>query len=160
MDTNSELIVLEKYKNFDTIDKTKLRALIKDSFNKELVNDYFSYAKPKKIIIAKDKADYLGTIIVEKANNDIDYLDKIAVARIFQGKGLGKKMLELVDESSKKLVWRAKENNPINDFYKKQCDGMQKVKNWIIYWKGLNFEEIEIAVNYALSKKETLGEIK
>ena len=51
-------------------------------------------------------------------------------------------------------------NNLINDFYKKQCDGMQKAGNWIIYWKGLNLEDIKIGIKYALSKKETLGDIK
>jgi acetylglutamate synthase len=160
MDKNQELITFEKFKSFKGIEKIKFKNLIKNSFNKTLTVDYFDYAKPKMIIIAKDKDDYLGTIVAEKVNRNIDYLDKIAVARIFQGKGLGKNMWELLGESSKKLVWRAKEENPINDFYKRQCDGMQKVGKWIIYWKGLNYNEIKIGINYAILKKETLGEIK
>jgi acetylglutamate synthase len=160
MSAKSELITLEEHNNFDNVDKPKLMSLIKDSFDRELAADYFSCTKPEKVIIARANTWYLGTVIIEKIEDDIDYLDKIAVAKIFQGNGLGKKMWELMDESSKKLVWRAKEINPINEFYKRQCDGMHKSGKWIIYWKGLNIEEIKIGIKYALSKKETLREIK
>lgn len=152
---------LKKYKNFKSIDKSLFKSLISDSFDKHLLNEYFSYVNPNLVIIAKDKGckEYIGTIVLEKINKKIGYVDKIAVAKKYQGNGVGKKMLNTLDESSKHLVWRAKESNPINTFYKKECDGMQKVGGWIIYWKGLNYDEIHEGIKYAISKKETLGKI-
>ena len=155
-------IILKKYATFDEVNQPKFKALLENAFGKVLIKDYFSYAMPSTIIIMKevkkDGEEYLGAIVAETIGNDVHYLDKIAIAKNHQGNGIGKKLWEHFAARSQKMVWRAKENNPINDFYLKNCEGLQKVHGWIIYWKGLTSTELREAIAYAVAKKATFEE--
>ena len=158
MENTTDMVLLKKYTGFGTVDKLKFKDLLEDAFSKKLVKDYFTYANPKLIIIADNDKKYLGAIVVEKIAGNIYYLDKIAVVKEFQRNGIGKKLWEELNLKSEKLVWRAKENNPINNFYQSRCEGMQKTGEWIIYWRGLTPKELEISIKYALMKKKTMEE--
>lgn len=153
------MTTLKKFNSFKEINKAKFKTLLEDAFSKKLTKGYFSYVKPEYIIIAEKDDEYIGTIVVEKTGKTIYYLDKIAVAKKYHGNGIGKKLWEELHGDNKKIVWRAKENNPINDFYIKQCEGMQKVSGWIIYWRNLTPEELKKAIKYALKKKQTMEEL-
>lgn len=77
----------------------------------------------------------------------------------YTGNGIATTLWDMVDKEAEKLVWRCNPKNEKSaDFYNKECDGLQKTEDWIVYWKNLQPEEIEEAVNYALSKKPTLIE--
>lgn len=151
-----------KYESFDQIEKDKFKELAEDGFAKKLVNDYFTYADPKYIIIAVDKESgaYLSMIvpvvIPHTSNSEIIYLDKIVTKKKLQGNGLGKKMWEILDGDSKKTIWRASHQNPENKNYLKHCSGHQKMDEWIIYWNGLSPGELETGIKYALNRKPTL----
>ena len=153
---NLKGLELKKYKSFKSINKNRFKHLLEDAFSKTLSKNYFNYVKPFRIILAKEGKNYLGGIVVERIDRNIYYLDKIAVIKERQRYGIGKKLWGALVSNHSKFVWRANNNNPINDFYREHCDGMQKIEGWIIYWKGLNHDELEKGIGYAISKKKTM----
>ncbi len=151
-------IEAKTYPKFTDINQQRFKELLEDAFGKKLIKDYFTYAKPNAIMVIEKENQYVGTIVAEAVGNSVQYLDKIAIAKASQGNGIGKKLWEEFGAQSKKLIWRAKENNPINAFYQRKCDGFQKVGDWIMYWKGLSQEELQQAIAYAAAKKSSFEE--
>jgi len=147
----------EQVKTFEELDKQAFCELVQSGFGRKLVSDYFDYVKPEFVCVAKQDGVYYGAIVVERVAGALLYLDKIVVRKESQGNGIGKELLQYLNQT--KLIWRAKPQNPINASYMKHCDGMQKQDGWIVYWKGLNPEEIAQGIAYAMSKKPTLEEI-
>jgi acetylglutamate kinase len=148
----------EKLYSVEDLNRGKFRDLVESAFEKKLVDDYFSYCDPAYIVVCHKEHEYVGSIVVEgiPSSNGLHYLDKIIVSPEFQKQGIGEKLWKHLNGDSEKLIWRAKENNPINNFYLKQCEGLQKVSPWNIYWYGLNPSELELGIDYSLSKKLTL----
>ena len=144
-----------KFNSFKSISKEKFKELVKSGFEKELVEDYFEYAAPKCIYIACLNNNYCGAIVTEEIKPGLIYLDKIVTKKEHQGNGIAKNLWAMLD-CKKKVLWRTKANNPINSFYINQCTGMQKTGKWIIYWNGLNPEDIGDGIKYAIGKKQTL----
>ena len=144
-----------KLNSFESISKEKFKELIKSGFGGKLVNDYFEYVVPEHIYLAYCDDIYCGAIVTEKIMPGLSYLDKIVTKKEHQGNGIGKNLWAMLDNKTK-LLWRAKTNNPINSFYMNQCSGMQKTGKWIIYWTGLNPEELKAGIKYALDKKPTV----
>jgi acetylglutamate kinase len=149
----------KKYMSFEDIDKSKFCDLVISSFGKKLVSDYFDVTIPKYICIAQDNEEYLGGIVVLPFNKDIVYLDKIMVDLNYVHNGVGKNLWTILNGDSNKILWRAKSTNPINNFYEKQCTGLHKIDEWIIYWKGLNLVELSEGIDFAINKKVTLENI-
>lgn len=144
-------------RNLSNFKPKKIKQLIKFSFNKNLVDDYFDYTKESKVIVAKYFQSYIGIIIFELIpKTDISYLDKIAVLDEFKGIGIGKELWYLMGIDYCKSCWRSKMNNPINSFYEKKSDFVKEIGQWNIYCKNLDENETNIAIDYALSKKETI----
>ena len=156
--TMTETNELKTYKSFDFVNQQKFKELLEDAFGKKLIATYFSDAQPKTIMVLEKENQYIGAIVAEAIGNNVEYLDKIAIARNSQGNGIGKKLWTQFGAQSKKLIWRAKENNPINDFYQRNCEGFQKINSWIIYWKGLSAKELAHALVYATTKKASFVE--
>ena len=148
--------------SFDQIDQEKFRKLVSHGFKRDLVDDYFSCTIPDFICVAEHEGSYVGAIVVENlpGHPNVHYLDKIVVAPEFQGQGLGKLLWEQLNGHASKLVWRAKVNNPIIPFYRKQADTVieEKSSPYLLFFCGLSREESHSAMDYALDKKSTLIE--
>jgi acetylglutamate kinase len=141
------------YNNFKEVNKEKLKKLLEKSFLKKLSNEYFN-ENIKEIFLEKD---YKGVIIIKKLNGLI-YLDKFAVIKEFQGEGIGRDLWQLLSKKYKKIFWRAKPNNEINDWYQKKSTTIFKFDTWNVYCINLNLKESSSAVNYSLNKKESFFE--
>ncbi len=115
------------------LDIPRLKQLIEDAFDKDLVEDYFN-EKFKLIVYEKN---YEGVAIV-KLIHGIPYLDKIAVTKAAEGTGLGGTLWAKIVEQYPTLVWRSTTSNPMNSFYFRQCHGCIKGSKWIVYWRNLN----------------------
>ncbi|MBU0535492.1 MAG: GNAT family N-acetyltransferase [Nanoarchaeota archaeon] len=162
----TELTKITQEDLWGKVDKAKLEALVEDGFGKPLVEDYFQSMSPEAVYLAHSDDRYLGAIILTNPGmgEKIHYLDKIVVSKEKQSNGTGKMMWNYMTEdlkcNGKKLFWRAKQENPINNFYQSVCEGMQKVDGWNIYWIGLNPSELKEAIEYAITKPETLKKIE
>lgn len=119
-------------KGFGGLNKGKIKKLLEESFSKTLVPDYF--AQPIECVIV-DK-DYTGLMIIKNIEG-IPYLDKLAIAKSAQGNGLAKAMWTFVKAKYPSLIWRASPSNPVNNWYFKNCEGVEKCDLWIIFWYGL-----------------------
>lgn len=50
------------------------------------------------------------------------------------------------------VFWRARRTNPISDWYVKLCDGLVRLPDWTVYWKGIATSAIPAAIDWAISQ--------
>ena len=158
-----EEIIINKAKSFEDIDKDKFSALIESGFKKTLIPNYFSETNPEYICLAEHNGLYVGAIVVESVPSlpGVNYLDKIVVAADYQGNGIATTLWSHLNGYSKKVVWRAKKNNPIIDFYKKKADGwlnFNDVEHFMFFFYGLDSSEFPEAIGQVIGKKPSLIE--
>lgn len=133
------------------VDKEKLKQLLEKSFGKKLSGSYLATAGKEEKTIYFVEENYNGIAVINKIDG-ICYIDKLAVLPEVQGEGLARDLITAVMNSCRKVFWRARPENHINDWYFRLCSGMQKVGSWFVYWSNLNINEIKTAVNYAAEK--------
>ncbi|MBI5389775.1 hypothetical protein HZB01_05355, partial [Candidatus Woesearchaeota archaeon] len=134
-----------------TINKKKMKALLEDAFGKKLLDTYFE-GQFKEIIYEKD---YEGVAIMKEVQG-IPYLDKFAVAKAYQGTGLGKSLWNEVIRSYPSLLWRAAATNPFNEVYIRYCDGMIKGTEWIVFWKNLEMDKVIPCIDEIMNREKTM----
>ncbi|KAJ3499951.1 hypothetical protein NLJ89_g10002 [Agrocybe chaxingu] len=153
------------------IDKTKMNALLEQSFKRALDEDAFYTRLEKTLDFVIVAGDYAGAAIVtnepSKTGGDpISYLDKFAVLPSHQGDGTVDFLwVALHDESyglghpfsanpnggrggkgeGRDLVWRSRSNNPVNKWYFERSTGHVRMGSWVLFWcdgeKRLKIEE-------------------
>ncbi len=122
---------LQSVRSFRSLNKAAIRALLEESFGKQLIADYFH--QPVLRVIAEKS--YAGIAIVKKLNGRA-YLDKFAIAKKAQATGLAKIIWQEIRAAYPELIWRSSVHNPINPWYLKQADGAHKAGDWIAFWYG------------------------
>jgi acetylglutamate kinase len=80
------------------------------------------------------------------------YLSKFAVDREAQGEGMGRDLWEALYAGHPTVFWRARPANPINPWYTALCDGMTRLPEWTVFWKGLPPERVPAAVELSLAQ--------
>ena len=153
------------------LDKTKMTALLEQSFKRTLDQEAFYKRLEKSLDFVIIAGDYAGTAIVTKepdptAPHPILYLDKFAVLPSHQGDGTVDFLwVALHDESyglghpfsanpnggkggigeGEDLVWRSRSNNPVNKWYFERSTGHMRMGEWVLFWadgeKRLKIEE-------------------
>ena len=154
-------LTITKLSSFDGVNKEKFAALIHSGFKKTLIPTYFSDIAPDHICLAEHNGRYVGAIVVEAVPElpGVNYLDKIVVAADYQGMNIGKTLWQHLNGYSQKVVWRAKKENPIIDFYRKKSDGCINLldqADFMFFYYGLSSKELEKALVYAINKKPSL----
>ena len=48
------------------------------------------------------------------------------------------------------VFWRARRGNPIVEWYVKLCDGLVRLPDWTVFWKGLDPGSIPAAIDWAV----------
>jgi acetylglutamate kinase len=85
-------------------------------------------------------------------------MDKFAVINSARGEGLGNAMWNKMLSEHKKIFWRSRASNAINNFYKDVCDGFQKSNEWNIFWIGIHdLDELTECINYAVNQPATIS---
>ena len=144
---------IDKYNNLNEGDSKIITSILESSFNGKLIEDYFS----------KENNDFYKSTcnraaIVVSHDQEIPYMDKFAVVSSARGEGLGNAIWNKMLSDHKKVFWRSRPSNGINDFYKGVCDGFQKHDKWNIYWIGISDPiEVSICINYAINQSETIS---
>ncbi|MBI2145529.1 hypothetical protein HYU18_04380 [Candidatus Woesearchaeota archaeon] len=131
------------------VDKKRMRELLEKSFGRKLSSSYFSAKNGKTTFFIEE--NYAAAAVVERIN-EMHYIDKLAVLPEAQGEGLARDIITSARNNCKKVFWRAKPENHINEWYQKLCSGMQKVDRWFVYWSNLDSDEIKDAIKYASEK--------
>ncbi len=139
------------HKDFRRLSIQRLRGVIEASFGRKLVKGYFRKT-PHAVILEEN---YRGAAVIRKVRS-MYYLDKFAVREGAQGEGIGSDLWEVIEEKFPRAFWRARPENPVNDWYFKHCDGVRKFERWNVYWMGLNEKQIRQAVPFALEQPDTM----
>jgi acetylglutamate kinase len=127
--------------SLDAVDRARLHGLIEASFGRTLSADFWS--RPLlRIFIA---GDYRGAAVVSPSPHGA-YLSKLAVGAPARGEGIGRDLWRALVRDYPRLTWRSRARNPIAPWYQEQCDGMVKLGDWNVYWRGLDSALISAAI--------------
>ena len=131
------------------LDRTRLEALLEESFRKNLVNeDWLS-----QVDCVYVEENYRGAAILEKHVAGM-YLSKFAVGTQARGEGLANELWDEVVRGQPSLFWRARINNPINHWYEKQADGYHQTDKWKVFWRGIAGPDISEIIRYSLERRD------
>ena len=144
---------INKFQSLDTHQINVLVSILESAFKGTLSKNYFEN---------DDKEFYISecnrSSIVITSYQDIAYMDKFAVINSARGEGLGNAMWNKMLSEHKKIFWRSRASNAINNFYKDVCDGFQKSDEWNIFWIGINnLDELTACINYAVNQPATIS---
>ncbi|RAL22887.1 acetylglutamate kinase [Lujinxingia litoralis] len=141
--------------SMEKLDRTRIRELLEACFQRQLADDYFEL-KPFHRIYLTDS--YRATAILT-LEDGLPYLDKFGVTRKAQGEGLGQSLWARMKRENSKLFWRARSENPINNWYFQESDGTYSAGRWTVFWYGMeSFEEMKRCVEIALAMPATFYE--
>lgn len=140
---------------WQALDGERLRALIETAFRRRLDPGYMDRIP---LLAAYVTDSYRAGAVVSQWQ-DVPRLDKFAVADDARGEGLGRVIWERVRQQHPALFWRARPNNPINEFYFAESDGCVKGHEWNVFWYGIHdFARVRACVEFARSQPASLLE--
>lgn len=135
------------------LDLKRLRTLIESGFGRKLAPDYFRRTRLYRAYVS----EHYRAALLLTLENGLPHLDKFAVADDAQGEGLGRAAWLVMRGENDKLFWRSRPENPVNEFYADEADGVLKGERWWFFWYGLSsFDEIEFAVEHCRARPATL----
>jgi len=144
---------VRKVTRWDEMDLGRLRGLVERGFGRKLAPDYFETTKLLKAYVSEH---YRAALLITDEDG-LPHLDKFAVSDDAQGEGLGRAAWQVMRDDTPQLFWRAREGNPVNDFYFAEADGCLKGETWNVFWYGLEgWDQIRYAVDHCLARPATL----
>ena len=148
--TGTDILSFERYEQTSI---RKLKHLLEQTFDRTLASDFFQRA-PQRIYL---ESEYRGAaILAPGVAPGVGYLTKFAVSRAAQGEGIGRDLWDTLETDQASVYWRARRDNPVADWYAKQCDGMHAAGAWWVYWRNLKAEDIPALVTDALQRPRDL----
>jgi len=142
---------VESHAGLHGVDLGRLRALVESAFGKTLRPEFFASSIERTFV----EESYRGAALVRQTPVGA-YLTKFAVERQAQGEGIGGELWSMLVRDYPSFFWRARPANPINPWYVKQCDGMMRLPDWYVFWRGLPIERIDPAVRHAAGEASDL----
>ena len=141
--------VIQHRRGWMDVDVERLRGLLDSAFGRPVHDTFFS-KRPEHIYLDDD---YRGAAVVLDTPLGA-YLSKFAVEREAQGEGIGGDLWDTLTADNPLLFWRSRRLNPIDPWYIRQCDGMQRQGEWNVFWRGFAPDQIADALAYALRQPE------
>jgi hypothetical protein len=135
------------HSGWDGVDVPRVRLLLASSFGRAPVEDFFA-RKPHRVYLEER---YRGCAILLETPLGA-YLTKFAVSTEAQGEGIARDLWEALAADTPVVFWRARRANPISDWYAKLCDGLARLPDWTVYWKGVAPGAIPAVVDWAVSQ--------
>jgi bifunctional N-acetylglutamate synthase/kinase len=136
-----------RHTSYDTLDVVRLRALIASSFGREPLPAFFE--RPVLRVYLEDS--YRGCAVVTESPLG-PYLTKFATDREARGEGIARDLWDSMMDDCQTVFWRARANNPINEWYTRLADGILKTSEWWVFWKGIDLAHVASAVTFALAQ--------
>ena len=137
---------IDRYPSLDQLDHVRLTALIESAFGKRLRPGFFLEPVDRAYV----EEGYRGAALLRATPVGV-YLTKFAVERAAQGEGIGTELWSAMIRDYPSFFWRARPDNAIGPWYVKHCDGMLRIGEWHVFWRGLGVNEIEPAIRHALA---------
>ena len=129
------------------MDLPRVRSLLASSFGRIPVDGFFS-TTPDRVYVEEG---YRGCAILVDTPLGA-YLTKFAVLAEAQGEGIARDLWDAFVAEAPVVFWRARRGNPISEWYVKLCDGLARLPDWTVYWKGLAPGAIPAAIDWAVGQ--------
>jgi hypothetical protein len=133
-----------RHSSYAELEVERVRRLLEASFGKSLEPQFFEQA-PLAVYV---EAEYRGAAVV-CASAPVPYLSKFAVEPEAQGEGMGRDLWEAISRDYPALYWRGRPDNPIASWYASVCDGMVRLPEWNVYWRGVETARIPDVIEAA-----------
>ena len=138
---------IARHEGWEGVDIPRVGELLASSFGRP-ASEAFLSRTPARVYLEEG---YRGCVIL--ADSPLGaYLTKFAVSPEAQGEGIARDLWEAVVAETPVVFWRARRTNPISDWYTKICDGLVRLPDWTVYWKGVVPEGIPAAVGWAVGQ--------
>ncbi len=137
---------VSRHRSYVNLDIERLRRLLEASFGRALDAEFFERT-PLAVYV---EADYRGAAIVCHGT-PVPYLSKFAVEPEAQGEGMGRDLWTAISRDYPALYWRGRAENPIASWYATVCDGMVRLPEWNVYWRGIETRQIPDVIDAARS---------
>lgn len=135
--------------SFKAFSRPDLTRALETAFEKRLKPDFFDMPLHRGFVETEYQG---GALFVEQAGQP--YLTKFFVSREARGDGIARDIWDAACAEVPAFVWRSRMGNPFNNWYMRQCDGMQRAENasgaWRVFWKGLDAAQIGDAIQAAV----------
>lgn len=129
------------------VDLARLRELLASSFRRPPTEAFFGRT-PGRVYLEEG---YRGCAVLVSTPLGA-YLTKFAVSAEAQGEGIARDLWDALAAESPSVFWRARPANPIGDWYAKLADGLVRLPDWTIYWKGVPPASIPAVVDFTLAQ--------
>lgn len=136
-----------RHEGWDDVDMPRIVELLTSSFGRAPAGEFFART-PARVYLEEA---YRGCVILSDAPLGA-YLTKFAVSAEAQGEGLARDLWDSLVAETPLVFWRARRTNPISEWYARLCDGLVRVPDWTVYWKGVAPADIPAAIDWAVSQ--------
>jgi hypothetical protein len=133
-----------RHRSYVNVDTERLRKLLEASFGRALDMSFFERA-PLAVYV---EAEYRGAAVISHGT-PVPYLSKFAVEPEAQGEGMGRDLWQAISRDYPALYWRGRPENPIASWYASVCDGMVRLPEWNVYWRGIETKSIPDVIEAA-----------
>jgi len=140
---------VERHEALSTLDAQRLRGLLDQAFGRR-VRDEFFVRRPLRLYL---ESEYRGVALLEPGRGAA-FLSKFAVLPLAQGEGVGQDLWWAMAKETPSFYLRARPTNPIGNWYATVCDGMQRTKDWNVYWKGIEAGAIAGIIEDAIGRPQ------
>jgi acetylglutamate kinase len=134
-----------RHDGWDGVDVPRLRDLLASSFGNPPAGSFFART-PGRVYLEEA---YRGCAILVDTPLGA-YLTKFAVSAEAQGEGIARDLWDALAADTPTVFWRARRGNPISEWYVKLCDGLARVPDWTVYWKGVDPGAIPEVIDWAV----------
>lgn len=138
---------IERHEGWGGVDLTRMRELLASSFRRPPAEAFFART-PGRVYLEEA---YRGCAILLETPLG-SYLTKFAVSTEAQGEGIARDLWDALAADTPAVFWRARPANPIADWYAKLADGLVRLANWTIYWKGVPHVSIPAVIDWTLAQ--------
>lgn len=138
---------IERHDGWDGVDLPRLRELLASSFRRPPAEAFF--ARVPSLVYLEEA--YRGCAVLAATPLGA-YLTKFAVSAEAQGEGIARDLWDAFASENPAVFWRARPSNPIGDWYAKLCDGLERLPDWTVYWKGIPHAAIPSVIDWTLAQ--------
>ncbi|HEY3255896.1 MAG TPA: hypothetical protein VGJ91_18185 [Polyangiaceae bacterium] len=135
---------VSRHRSYVQLDTERLRRLLEASFGRALDEQFFERT-PLAVYV---EAEYRAAAVVAHGS-PVPYLSKFAVEPEAQGEGMGRDLWQAISRDYPALYWRGRADNPIASWYASVCDGMMRLPEWNVYWRGIETPQIPDVIEAA-----------
>ncbi len=136
-----------RHDGWEGVDLPRLRELLDSSFGRAPADAFFERT-PGRVYLEEG---YRGCAVLVESPLGA-YLTKFAVSAEAQGEGIARDLWDALSVDTPAVFWRARRANPISEWYAKLCDGLARLPDWTVYWKGVPTSSIPSVVEWSVSQ--------